>query len=269
VIEINQARAVAGGVTATDTAGFPVTLDAPGSYRLTGDLSLDTGSLSGIDIRASDVTLDLNGFGIIGTVVCTTSETETSCSPSNLGGMGVSAPSSGGYRNITVRNGTVRGMGNDGIDIAAVAGVRIEGIRAISNGARGISVREATTEDSASVTGCSAIRNGNDGIYSPNGSEVSRNVANYNDGMGISTLFGSIVSGNVAIGNFSDGIFANVGSLVTGNVAYDNTGYGLSGSASYANNSFVNNNGGSLNDQVDPGHVEIGVNRCGTDTTCP
>ncbi len=41
VIEINQPRALAGGVTATDGAGFPVTLDHPGSYRLTGNLTVD------------------------------------------------------------------------------------------------------------------------------------------------------------------------------------------------------------------------------------
>ena len=38
VIEINAAAAAAGGVTATDTPGYPVTIDAPGSYRLTGNL---------------------------------------------------------------------------------------------------------------------------------------------------------------------------------------------------------------------------------------
>jgi len=38
VIEINQAKAKAGAVTAGDTPGFPVTISAAGSYRLTGDL---------------------------------------------------------------------------------------------------------------------------------------------------------------------------------------------------------------------------------------
>ena len=35
VIEINQAKALAGGVTAFDGPGFPVTVTAPGSYILT------------------------------------------------------------------------------------------------------------------------------------------------------------------------------------------------------------------------------------------
>ena len=37
-IEINQASALAGGISSSDTAGFPVTLDSPGSYRLTSNL---------------------------------------------------------------------------------------------------------------------------------------------------------------------------------------------------------------------------------------
>src|SRR5438046_162421 len=36
VVEINQARALAGGVTRGDAPGFPVTISQPGSYRLTG-----------------------------------------------------------------------------------------------------------------------------------------------------------------------------------------------------------------------------------------
>jgi hypothetical protein len=40
VIEINQSRALAGGVTPGDAPGFPVTISARGSYRLTGNLDL-------------------------------------------------------------------------------------------------------------------------------------------------------------------------------------------------------------------------------------
>ena len=43
VIEINQAKALAGGVTPSDTPGFPVSIDTAGSYRLTGNLRATTG----------------------------------------------------------------------------------------------------------------------------------------------------------------------------------------------------------------------------------
>lgn len=61
MIEINQVRVVAGGVTSSDGADFPVTLDAPGSYILTGDLAVGGRDTSAIHVTTDDVTLDLRG----------------------------------------------------------------------------------------------------------------------------------------------------------------------------------------------------------------
>jgi hypothetical protein len=63
VIEINQAKAAIGGVTPGDTAGFPVTISAAGSYRLTGNLVADPGTVA-IEITAANVRADLNGFKV-------------------------------------------------------------------------------------------------------------------------------------------------------------------------------------------------------------
>ena len=71
VSEINQARALAGGVTPGDVPGFPVTIDASGSYRLTGDLTAPDLDTTAIGVTADDVTIDLNGFAIIGPNDCT------------------------------------------------------------------------------------------------------------------------------------------------------------------------------------------------------
>ena len=71
VIEINQASALAGNVAIGDsTPGFPVTLTAPGSYRLTSNLAVANAATNVIEITGNDVTLDLNGFTIQGPVVC-------------------------------------------------------------------------------------------------------------------------------------------------------------------------------------------------------
>ena len=113
VIEINQARAKAGGVTAGDAPLFPVTLSQPGSYRLTGNLDLtdasarapstDAKDVKAIDVTASDVTIDLNGFSIIG---------ETSCPgfpPVCTGtGSGVGIASASETFSVAVENGVVR-----------------------------------------------------------------------------------------------------------------------------------------------------------------
>jgi hypothetical protein len=50
----------------TPTTVFPIEITAPGSYRLASDLKVTSLSADAIDIRADDVTLDLNGFSIIG-----------------------------------------------------------------------------------------------------------------------------------------------------------------------------------------------------------
>lgn len=66
VTEINQTIALSGGVTPGDAAGFPVTIDQAGSYRLTGNLTVPNENTTAVVISVEGVTLDLNGFSIIG-----------------------------------------------------------------------------------------------------------------------------------------------------------------------------------------------------------
>ena len=68
VLEINQTCAVETGCFSGDTAGFPVTISASGSYRLTGNLDLNAEgvNVSGVAVSAPAVTIDLGGFQIVG-----------------------------------------------------------------------------------------------------------------------------------------------------------------------------------------------------------
>jgi len=114
VIEINLARALAGGVTAGDAPGFPVVIDRPGSYRLTGNLDVTDApapqNVTAIAITASFVTLDLNGFTLIGPTECTGSPV-ADCAP--LGsGSGIQSSSSNLVR---ISNGVILGFGAYGI----------------------------------------------------------------------------------------------------------------------------------------------------------
>jgi hypothetical protein len=63
IVEIDQEKALTGGVTPDDAPGFPVTLSEPGSYRLTGDLEIP-GGVHGIVVEADGLTLDLGGFRV-------------------------------------------------------------------------------------------------------------------------------------------------------------------------------------------------------------
>jgi hypothetical protein len=63
VVEINQDKALAGGITPGDEPGFPVTLSEPGRYQLTGDLTV-SGEVHAIVVEADGITLDLGGFAV-------------------------------------------------------------------------------------------------------------------------------------------------------------------------------------------------------------
>lgn len=96
VILIDQNKALAGNVTPGDAGGFPVTLSQPGSYRLSGNLTVPADT-HGILIGNSGVTLDLNGFSIT--------------SSGGFGGRGITDNDVARSR-ITVRNGQVNGFNN-------------------------------------------------------------------------------------------------------------------------------------------------------------
>ena len=63
VTEINQASVEAAG-------GFPYVISEPGSYTLSGNLTVPDENTNAIEVEAPDVTVDLNGFAIIGPVKC-------------------------------------------------------------------------------------------------------------------------------------------------------------------------------------------------------
>jgi len=135
-IEINHVRALAGGVTASDTPGYPVTIDAPGSYRLTGNLTSTNPNVDAISILAPVVTLNLNGFLILGPSACNASPTGPACTPSGTA-RGIRSNSYG----TTILNGTLQGFPSIGIDINGAAGT-VEGTSVYGTGGYAISVGE-------------------------------------------------------------------------------------------------------------------------------
>ena len=273
VTEINQARATAGGVTPSDSPGFPVTLDHPGSYRLTGNLVVTSENTTAIVISSGNVTLDLNGFAI----AC-----NTGVAPCGAGsGDGIDAS---GQANIAIVNGTVRDMGDSGI----VTGVdaRIEGVRALGNHANGIS-----TLHSSSLIGNTASDNGNDGLTAGVSSTIVNNTMRNNGRGGVETSTGCTIAGNTANENTVFGIYCNGGCTIdhntldengtgvsllggnniVGNTARNNANFALvciGSDSGYSLNTFTGNNGGGDNAQVN-GCTPMGSNFCGTNTACP
>ncbi len=276
VVLIDQARALAGGITPGDAPGFPVTLSRSGSYRLSGNLTVPDENTTAIEITADNVTLDLNGFTILGPTVC--SGTPLSCTPTGFG-VGVAA---GFQLNTTVVNGSVQGMGKLGV-FANGLGSRVEKVHATSNGGTGISVVGTVAGNTATfngatgiaasgtvtgntainnggtgisadgtVTGNEAVSNGGHGIFA-NNSTVTGNAASSNGATGIAAN-ASTVTGNTAIFNGSAGITAS--GTVTGNTVVSNIGLGLAllGQTGYALNVMIANSGGTVSGGVSLGH---------------
>jgi parallel beta-helix repeat protein len=223
-------------------------INQSGSYFLTGPLMGVSGK-SGIAITASHVTLDLMGFELAGVT-------------GSLCGIIVPSPEV----SITIRNGTIHGWGQHGVEASAADASQLLDLRALGNGTptmdhdglrlgdggviarcvardhpddgisadTGTSVIDCAVSEnetgiiaSGTVTGCSATGNTIGGI-SCSFSTVVGCSALFNDGYGIRIDRGSIVD-CTAGWNGTDGIWAGEGSTVRGNTCLWNlSGAGIS-----------------------------------------
>lgn len=198
-----------------------------GSYYLTENLVVPAGAI-GIQVSADNVTIDLNGFSIVGSGVGASSNginvpstrrylTVRNGVISNFGGVCVDASNvtGGQFENLAVRDSG----GNNGIEVGNHAVVR--GVRAESNNVAGIAGVVGCT-----FTECIAIDNGGDGISAGSYATVTACTATDNGQDGISSTQRSTVINCAASGNFSDGVEMSFGGIVKNCTASFN-GYGI------------------------------------------
>jgi hypothetical protein len=199
---ITAAMARAGGVTPGDAPGYPVTLSVPGSYFLAGHLMTPAACDShAIEITARGVTLDLNGFSIVGP--------NTACSD------GVRATA----WFATVVNGTIRGF-RTGIALTSWNN-RIAGLQVYSNQSTGVSVGPYSV-----VQDTVAENNAQIGISAESGSLLQRNTVAFSR-QGIVVGPASTVLNNTARENSVVGLsLADVSSGYAHNVLTNNANAG-------------------------------------------
>jgi hypothetical protein len=111
---INNATVMAAG-------GYPYVISIPGSYKLSGNLTNIPLGTSGIQITANNVTLDLNGFSILG----------QASAGSDIGISNVNSS------HTTVMNGTVSGF-DEGIKLGSSS--RVENVHVTNQSGAGIEV---------------------------------------------------------------------------------------------------------------------------------
>jgi parallel beta-helix repeat protein len=144
-----------------------------------------------------------------------------------------------GRENVEVRNGVVRGFGDNGIledSYDYGKNHRIIGVRANGNGYYGIAlkgvchlVKDCTVSENmmsglfayrgSTITGNTAYNNQYSGIYANGGNTVTGNTAYNNQKDGIEVAFGCTVAENTACFNQQNGIYLSADCLVHGNTA--------------------------------------------------
>jgi hypothetical protein len=217
VLEINQLCAAGTGCFQGDAAGFPVTITAAGSYRLSSNLMPPDQNTTVVSITGGGVTLDLNGFMIQGTASYG-GPPSTTCTGSGSG-IGVSATASG----VVVSNGHVIGMGSDGVAVSTSS--RVESMTVHNCCGNGIAIGPNSLVHESVVS-----RNRGNGITAGVAARVSACVAFENGESGVSALPGATrlsVDGCIATSNRVDGIFAGTRSHVRGSLAFGNADDGI------------------------------------------
>jgi hypothetical protein len=206
-----------------------------GSYYLTSDIVSikDTA----INIRAINVTLDLNGFTISPGFILKTS--------------GISISS--GMHGAIIRNGNITGF-NYGIRFFSAPiyakNSSLENLSLSGCSDYGIYAGEATR-----IIKCIASNNGK-GIYTREGSIISECISHDNTGNGIYAAKGSLVSRCSSFNNQGHGIYAQDGGNISNCNTYNNNGYGTrAGAGALIYNCFSSINNGKYGIYADRGSI--------------
>ncbi len=185
----------------TPISSLPFIISGSGSYYLAGYLTGTSGQ-SGITVQADNVTLDLNGFALIGT-------------GGSLNGIAAAA----GTQGLVVYNGIVRGWGGNGLDAGAAFHCRMERVLTSNNGGNGLSAGSDTF-----ITDCLSLANGGEGIRVVSSCIVLNSSSQTNGTSGIHALgTGNRIEGDNVIGNQGTGIVvdATANLVIKNNAAYN------------------------------------------------
>jgi len=235
------ATAFAKGPTVIKT--LPYTISVPGNYTLSKSLTYTADLMDAITISASNVTLDLNGFGITG----------PGKAVSHYGGITITGNS------VEVRNGYMTGF--------------LYGLCSYYSNSIGIKASNLTTYENytgiyitspgAEVRDCISYNNSNMGIFIfEDGNIVTGNIAYNNVNTGIYVSEHSSVVGNNSYGNPGTGMYAGPGCTVKNNSSCGNGNYGIrtTGTVLLDGNAATGNNGGGVGANYSVAGATLGTN---------
>jgi len=178
----------------TPISSLPFTINQSGSYYVTTNLAGVSGQ-SGIIVQAGNVTIDLNGFELVGVA-----------GASN----GIFSAPSLSLTNLVVRNGTIRNWPGGGVAGAPRGQGRYEALRVMGNGSTGIFSGVGSI-----VADCSFVGNA-PAISLDSGSVVRNCVIRRSRGDGIRVGYGSSVIDCAIEESDDNGLFTDESCTIRG-----------------------------------------------------
>jgi parallel beta-helix repeat protein len=192
----------------TPISSLPFTINAPGSYYVTGNLTGPAGQ-HGITVDADNVTLDLGGFELVGPGSGTFSAVRVNTFRANA----------------TVRHGSARGWLGSAIAAVSVNSTefRVEDVRVFNAGGTGIVLGNNGEASHCAARGCVF-----GGISGGNNCHVTACIAiGTTTGRGITVGTDGVIADCTASSNSSDGIQTGESSTVSNCTAANNSAAGF------------------------------------------
>lgn len=183
---------------------LPLTITEPNSYYLAENIQFTKSLLPAITINVNDVTIDLQGFSLIGAGKTT--------------GHGIYAAT--GIDNVSLSNGTIRNFDGSGVNLDG-SSHQLDHIRSFSNKSYGLRVGSYST-----VSNCTFGGNGSTGLDTGDRCSITRCTSNNNGWNGFDVGAGSCMSNCAAADNDNIGIYIGRSSI-TNCAAMFNKGDGI------------------------------------------
>lgn len=227
---LDQVASTGIAINAANTPGDSTdvyVISSPGAYYLTGNINGVSGK-NGILINAKNVSLDLNGFALLG-----------------VGGS-LAAITDGGanHGNANIRRGSILGWGGNGIDLSHSFGSNVSDLIVTSNGGIGVTLGDTCVlrdsmirvnggdgvdaGNNATVIHCSSVGSANGAGFSlGSDSTLTACTANFNKSNGVSASVGCSLCNCSASQNAASGFVASDGAVLNSCTAYKNATYGI------------------------------------------
>jgi parallel beta-helix repeat protein len=191
-----------------DCAAFPIVINTPGSYKLAQNIQLPGScAKNGIEVSAHNVTLDMNGFALVGTP-------------------GITGIFVGSFGGTAIRNGIVRSW-IEGIDTSNSTNNQVSDVQLYDNQGSGL-----RTGQTANISGVTVVTpTSGRGIVLVGGRSVVRDcavagVSGSGDGIVIAGVSNTVTG--CTIEGAGRGIYVTAsGNIVTGNAITNTTAEGI------------------------------------------